>query len=178
MARKAGACDGQLTLQLHWTDPPGPLPLLAGPWNADFVEIVWVTADSTKSEVQQGHGRVVLNLQKVPLQGPARRSSVPGGSVWRLFCRVEVKHRGRRQSPLKRRLNYGTGSRYLREGFSQSSSYIFVIVNRKRFFAGSTLKLPGHRPGASRKGNFILIVPLDPARRAGLAGHLPARGIR
>jgi hypothetical protein len=28
--------------------------------------------------------------------------------------------------------------------------------------------------GASRKGNFILIVPLDPAYEAGLAGHMPA----
>jgi hypothetical protein len=27
---------------------------------------------------------------------------------------------------------------------------------------------------ASRKGNFIYIVPLDPAYKAGLAGHLPA----
>jgi hypothetical protein len=28
--------------------------------------------------------------------------------------------------------------------------------------------------GASRKGNLIYIVPLDPAYKAGLAGHLPA----
>jgi hypothetical protein len=34
------------------------------------------------------------------------------------------------------------------------------------------MELPGHRPGASRKGNFIFIVPPDPAR-AGLVGHLP-----
>ena len=27
--------------------------------------------------------------------------------------------------------------------------------------------------GASRKGNFTLIVPLDPAYKAELAGHLP-----
>jgi len=27
--------------------------------------------------------------------------------------------------------------------------------------------------GASRKGNLIYIVPLDPAYKAGLAGHLP-----
>jgi hypothetical protein len=26
------------------------------------------------------------------------------------------------------------------------------------------MKLPGHRPGASRKGNFIFIVPLGPTR--------------
>jgi hypothetical protein len=29
--------------------------------------------------------------------------------------------------------------------------------------------------GASRKGNFIYIVPLDPAYKAGLAGHLPVK---
>ena len=28
---------------------------------------------------------------------------------------------------------------------------------------------------ASRKGNVVLIVPLDPANKAGLAGHLPAK---
>jgi hypothetical protein len=32
---------------------------------------------------------------------------------------------------------------------------------------------PRSQGGASRKGNFILIVPLDPAYKAGLAGHLP-----
>ncbi|MEI9476632.1 MAG: hypothetical protein WCO26_08660, partial [Deltaproteobacteria bacterium] len=63
----------------------------ATPWNAGFVEIVWVTADFTKSEVQQRQWTVVPDLEKVPLQGPARRSSVPAGSVWRFFCNVEVK---------------------------------------------------------------------------------------
>ena len=29
--------------------------------------------------------------------------------------------------------------------------------------------------GASRKGNIVLIVPLDPAYKAGLAGHLPVK---
>jgi hypothetical protein len=29
--------------------------------------------------------------------------------------------------------------------------------------------------GASRKGNTVLIVPLDPAYKAGLAGHLPVK---
>ena len=29
--------------------------------------------------------------------------------------------------------------------------------------------------GASRKGSFVRIVPLDPAYKAGLAGHLPVR---
>jgi hypothetical protein len=36
------------------------------------------------------------------------------------------------------------------------------------------VKLPGFpQAGASRKRNLIFIVPLDPAHRAGLAGHLP-----
>ena len=37
------------------------------------------------------------------------------------------------------------------------------------------MKLPAHRAAASRKGNFILMVPLDPAYKAGLTGHLPAK---
>jgi hypothetical protein len=37
----------------------------------------------------------------------------------------------------------------------------------------STVKLPA-QGDASRKGNLILIVPLHPAYKAGLAGHLPA----
>jgi len=32
---------------------------------------------------------------------------------------------------------------------------------------------PRLQGGASRKGNLIYIVPLDPAYKAGLAGHLP-----
>ncbi len=34
---------------------------------------------------------------------------------------------------------------------------------------------PRPQAGASRKGNIVLIVPLDPAYKAGLAGHLPAK---
>jgi hypothetical protein len=32
------------------------------------------------------------------------------------------------------------------------------------------MKLPANKGGASRKGNFILIVPLDPACKAGVRG--------
>ena len=39
----------------------------------------------------------------------------------------------------------------------------------------SNLKLPGHRPGLPGKEIIVLIVPLDPAYRAGLAGHLPVK---
>jgi hypothetical protein len=34
---------------------------------------------------------------------------------------------------------------------------------------------PRPEGGASRKGNFIHIVPLDPAYEAGLAGHVPVK---
>ncbi len=34
---------------------------------------------------------------------------------------------------------------------------------------------PRPQGGASRKGNLTCIVPLDPAYKAGLAGHLPAK---
>jgi hypothetical protein len=34
---------------------------------------------------------------------------------------------------------------------------------------------PRPQGGASRKRNTVFIVPLDPAYKAGLAGHLPAR---
>jgi hypothetical protein len=35
------------------------------------------------------------------------------------------------------------------------------------------VKLPRPKGGASRKGNLIHIVPLNPAYKAGLAGHAP-----
>ncbi len=61
-------CDTEFefTSWLHWTDPPRTLPT---PWNAGFFEIEWATIDFTKSEVKQRQRRVVLNHQKVPLQG-------------------------------------------------------------------------------------------------------------
>jgi len=34
---------------------------------------------------------------------------------------------------------------------------------------------PRAQRGASRKGDFFYIVPLDPAYKAGLAGHLPVK---
>jgi hypothetical protein len=35
------------------------------------------------------------------------------------------------------------------------------------------VKLPAHKAGLPGREIFILIVPLDPAYKAGLAGHLP-----
>ncbi len=37
------------------------------------------------------------------------------------------------------------------------------------------IEAPRAQRGASRKGNFFYIVPLDPAYKAGLAGHLPVK---
>jgi hypothetical protein len=34
---------------------------------------------------------------------------------------------------------------------------------------------PRPQGGASRRGSFLHIVPLDPAYKAGLAGHVPAK---
>jgi hypothetical protein len=43
--------------------------------------------------------------------------------------------------------------------------------------AGDVRSIEAARPqgGASRKGNFLIIVPLDPAYKAGFAGHLPVK---
>ena len=38
-----------------------------------------------------------------------------------------------------------------------------------------TSEAPRPQAGASREGNIVLIVPLDPAYRTGFAGHLPAK---
>jgi hypothetical protein len=37
------------------------------------------------------------------------------------------------------------------------------------------VKLPAHRAGLPGKETSFLIVPLDPAYKAGLAGHLPVK---
>jgi hypothetical protein len=38
-----------------------------------------------------------------------------------------------------------------------------------------SVKLPGHRPGLPGKELSFHIVPLDPADKAGLTRHLPAK---
>ncbi|OGP63049.1 MAG: hypothetical protein A2170_11680 [Deltaproteobacteria bacterium RBG_13_53_10] len=38
------------------------------------------------------------------------------------------------------------------------------------------MKLPAHKAGLPGKEIYNLIVPLDPAYKAGLAGHLPVIG--
>jgi hypothetical protein len=40
------------------------------------------------------------------------------------------------------------------------------------------VKLSAHRAGLPGKEISFLIVPLDPAYKAGLAGHLPAKAIQ
>ncbi len=49
------------------------------------------------------------------------------------------------------------------------------IPRKVRMLQEIDCEAPRPQGGASRKGNFILIVPLDPAYKAGLAGHLPVR---
>ncbi len=46
---------------------------------------------------------------------------------------------------------------------------------RNRFGDAKTEKLPGHRPGLPGKVISFHIVPLDPAYKAGLAGHVPVK---
>jgi hypothetical protein len=41
----------------------------------------------------------------------------------------------------------------------------------------SKCEAPRPQGGASRKRNTVFIVPLDPAYKAGLAGHLPVKGM-
>jgi hypothetical protein len=41
-----------------------------------------------------------------------------------------------------------------------------------------TCEAPRPQGGASRKRNTVLVVPLDPAYKAGLAGHLPVNKTR
>jgi hypothetical protein len=53
-----------------------------------------------------------------------------------------------------------------RSGYAQAGLKLCEAPRPSRYDGTRT-------PGASRKGNFIFIVPLDPAR-AGLVGHLPA----
>jgi hypothetical protein len=48
----------------------------------------WGTEDFTKSELQQSWWTVVLDIQKVPLQGSY---SVPAKSVLVFYCNVKVK---------------------------------------------------------------------------------------
>jgi len=50
------------------------------------------------------------------------------------------------------------------------------ILSEKEWKGSS--EAPRPQGGASRKGSFIHIVPLDPAYKAGLAGHVPAKAIR
>ena len=48
----------------------------------------WVIEDFIKSELQQSGWTVVLDIQKVPLQGSY---SVPAESVLVFYCNVKVK---------------------------------------------------------------------------------------
>jgi len=61
--------NANLKLAVALADPPATLPLLAGPWNAGFVDMAGITEDFTKSEVPQRQGTFVPDIEKVSLQG-------------------------------------------------------------------------------------------------------------
>jgi hypothetical protein len=70
-------------------------------------------------------------------------------------------------------------------GVTWSISILGKLVNRN--FQRRRVKLPAHRAGLPghasgeqyvSKGSFAHIVPLDPAYKAGLAGHFPVKDIR
>ena len=61
--------NANLKLAVALADPPATLPLLAGPWNAGFIDMAWITEDFTRSEVRQRQGTLVPGIEKVPLQG-------------------------------------------------------------------------------------------------------------
>jgi hypothetical protein len=45
----------------------------------------------------------------------------------------------------------------------------------KRIYQNHKCEAPRPQGGASRKGSFVHIVPLDLAYKAGLAGHVPVK---
>jgi len=73
-----------LTLTLQGAAPPGTL---SDPCNAGFIGIEWVKEDFTKGELQQSWRTIVLDLQKVPLQGSY---SVPAVSPLVFYYNVKV----------------------------------------------------------------------------------------
>jgi hypothetical protein len=50
-----------------------------------------------------------------------------------------------------------------------------VFRGMMRFGHDNANEAPRPQGGASRKGSFVHIVPLDPAYKAGLAGHVPVK---
>ena len=69
-----------------------------------------------------------------------------------------------------------TASKKSREKGLRSRQDIGQQKMHFRFKIGSSLAIPLGRDkhvGASRQFNIFYIVPLDPAQRAGLAGHVP-----
>jgi hypothetical protein len=59
----------------------------------------------------------------------------------------------------------------IREGFQEEplSNFLSIISIKN--------EAPRQRGEASRKGDIVHIVPLDPAYKAGLAGHVPVKQI-
>jgi hypothetical protein len=49
------------------------------------------------------------------------------------------------------------------------------MISKSGVHGETNVKLPGHRPGLPGKVVSFYIVPLDPAYKAGLVGHVPAK---
>jgi hypothetical protein len=72
--------------------------------------------------------------------------------------------------PIQAQERQVTNFRLLEHAIKIGQSITFSYLNRSK----KESEAPRPQGGASRRGNFILIVSLGPAYRAGLAGHLPA----
>ena len=48
------------------------------------------------------------------------------------------------------------------------------MISKGGVHGETSVKLAGHRPGLPGKVGFLYIVPLDPANKVGLVGHVPA----
>jgi len=59
---------------------------------------------------------------------------------------------------------------------SEKANFVYERIKRVRSHQSTKLcEAPCPQGGASRKGSSVHIVPLDPACKAGLTGHVPAK---
>jgi hypothetical protein len=61
------------------------------------------------------------------------------------------------------------------KGHMAENKNIKIIFVHDKFLTALLWKLPAHRAGLPGNEVSFLIVPLDPASRAGLTGHLPVK---
>jgi hypothetical protein len=63
-------------------------------------------------------------------------------------------------------------ARFSEDSFPKSTALAFFP---RYYITIENSEAPRPQGGASRKGNFIHIVPPDPTYKAGLAGHVPVK---